>query len=136
MFLGLNWRQAWPSRLTETLLAEYNPGSEVKPQLPEMKLSAMDLARPAEDSTEAYDFLGKECELKGRKEASLYADVITRLEKCFSLDSKSKAKTMAGKLGIKGDSYGRKYIAAIAKDGAILGLKLRPEGNGIFGAAA
>ena len=59
--------------LVDSLEMEYNPGTEIKPQPPEMKMSAMDLVPCADKDEEAKPeaFMAEMCELVPLKEASL-----------------------------------------------------------------
>ncbi|CAJ1386948.1 unnamed protein product, partial [Effrenium voratum] len=59
------------ANLVDSLEMEYNPGTEIKPQPPEMKMSAMDLAPCADKDEEAKPeaFMTEMCELVPLKEA-------------------------------------------------------------------
>ena len=62
------------ANLVDSLEMEYNPGTEIKPQPPEMKMSAMDLVPCADKDEEAKPeaFMTEMCELVPLKEASLH----------------------------------------------------------------
>ena len=61
---------------------EYNPGTEIKPQPPEMKMSAMDLVPCADKDEEAKPKapMTEMCELVPLKEASLHTELMMALK--------------------------------------------------------
>ncbi|CAE7368852.1 unnamed protein product, partial [Symbiodinium microadriaticum] len=115
------------ANLVDTLSEKFNPGSEIMPQPPDMKLSALDVMDDTPQPRE--NFLQERCVECPRAEAVEYSTLLDELIKWFSFegpDKKARARTEANRLGIMGKSWGRRYIATSSKDGQIGGLKLRP----------
>ena len=115
------------ANLVDTLEMEYNPGTEIKPQPEDMKMSAMDLV-PSVDKDEgpnAEAFVAEMCELVPFKQASLHTDLTMALKAYLNLDTLGAAKTEISKLGIKGKSYGPRYISVFKQNENMMGVKLR-----------
>ncbi|CAE7773357.1 unnamed protein product, partial [Symbiodinium microadriaticum] len=72
-------------------------------------------------------FMEQRCELVAKKDASLLADVIAAVQRYFVFATAAEAKTTAREMGIKGASYGARYIATKKSDDVIVGVKLLPE---------
>ncbi|CAJ1389164.1 unnamed protein product, partial [Effrenium voratum] len=91
------------ANLVDSLEMEYNPGTEIKPQPPEMKMSAMDLVPCADKDEEAKPeaFMAEMCERVPLKEASLHTELTMALKTYLSLDTLGAAKSVISKLGIK-----------------------------------
>ncbi|CAJ1389442.1 unnamed protein product, partial [Effrenium voratum] len=115
------------ANLVDSLEMEYNPGTEIKPQPPEMKMSAMDLVPCADKDEEAKPeaFMTEMCELVPLKEASLHTELTMALKTYLSLDTLGAAKSVISKLGIKGQSYGPRYISTLKQNERMVGVKLR-----------
>ena len=115
------------ANLVDSLEMEYNPGTEIKPQPPEMKMSAMDLVPCADKDEEAKPeaFMAEMCELVPLKEASLHTELTMALKTYLSLDTLGAAKSVISKLGIKGQSYGPRYISTLKQNERMVGVKLR-----------
>ncbi|CAJ1387810.1 unnamed protein product [Effrenium voratum] len=115
------------ANLVDSLEMEYNPGTEIKPQPPEMKMSAMDLVPCADKDEEAKPeaFMTGLCELVPLKEASLHTELTMALKTYLSLDTLGAAKSVISKLGIKGQSYGPRYISTLKQNERMVGVKLR-----------
>ncbi|CAJ1371017.1 unnamed protein product, partial [Effrenium voratum] len=114
------------ANLVDSLEMEYNPGTEIKPQPPEMKMSAMDLVPCADKDEEAKPeaFVTEMCELVSLKEASLHTQLTMALKTYLSLDTLGAAKSVISKLGIKGQSYGPRYISTLKQNERVVGVKL------------
>ncbi|CAJ1382038.1 unnamed protein product, partial [Effrenium voratum] len=114
------------ANLVDSLEMEYNPGTEIKPQPPEMKMSAMDLVPCADKDEEAKPeaFMTEMCELVPLKEASLHTELTMAL-KTYLSDTLGAAKSVISKLGIKGQSYGPRYISTLKQNERMVGVKLR-----------
>ncbi|CAJ1389075.1 unnamed protein product, partial [Effrenium voratum] len=106
------------ANLVDSLEMEYNPGTEIKPQPPEMKMSAMDLVPCADKDEEAKPeaFMAEMCELVPLKEANLHTELTMALKTYLSLDTLGAAKSVISKLGIKGQSYGPRYISTLKQN--------------------
>ncbi|CAJ1392159.1 unnamed protein product [Effrenium voratum] len=115
------------ANLVDSLEMEYNPGTEIKPQPPEMKMSAMDLVPCADKDEEAKPeaFMAEMCALVPLKEASLHTELTMALKTYLSLDTLGAAKSVISKLGIKGQSYGPRYISTLKQNERMVGVKLR-----------
>ncbi|CAJ1393288.1 unnamed protein product, partial [Effrenium voratum] len=115
------------ANLVDSLEMEYNPGTEIKPQPPEMKMSAMDLVPCADKDEEAKPeaFMAEMCELVPLKEANLHTELTMALKTYLSLDTLGAAKSVISKLGIKGQSYGPRYISTLKQNERMVGVKLR-----------
>ena len=100
---------------------EYNPGTEIKPQPPEMKMSAMDLVPCADKDEEAEAFMTRCVSWC----ASLHTELTMALKTYLSLDTLGAAKSVISKLGIKGQSYGPRYISTLKQNERMVGVKLR-----------
>ncbi|CAJ1374545.1 unnamed protein product, partial [Effrenium voratum] len=113
------------ANLVDSLEMEYNPGTEIKPQPPEMKMSAMDLVPCADKDEEAKPeaFMTEMC--VPLKEASLHTELTMALKTYLSLDTLGAAKSVISKLGIKGQSYGPRYISTLKQNERRVGVKLR-----------
>ena len=96
---------------------EHNPGTEIKPQPPEMKMSAMDLV-PCADKGDMTEM----CELVPL--ASLHTELTMAVKTYLSLDILGVAKSVISKLGIKGQSYGPRYISTLKQNERMVGVKL------------
>ena len=90
------------ANLVDSLEMEYNPGTEIKPQPPEMKMSVPCADKDEEAKREA--FMTEMCELVPLKEASLHTELTMALKTYLSLDTLGAAKSVISKLGIKGQS--------------------------------
>ncbi|CAE7796753.1 unnamed protein product, partial [Symbiodinium sp. KB8] len=105
------------ANLVDTLHSDLNPGSELMPRPLEMKMR----------SNRHAAFMEQRCELVAKKDASLLADVIAAVQRYFVFATAAEAKTTAREMGIKGASYGARYIATKKSDDVIVGVKLLPE---------
>ncbi|CAE7407536.1 unnamed protein product, partial [Symbiodinium sp. CCMP2592] len=108
--------------LVDTLVEELNPGTELKPQPPEMKLSADEPV----GEIPGPGYVEMRCRLVHRSDASLMKDVLHDLRQ-WSGENADGTKKVARTLGIKGASWGAHYIATVMKDGNVHGLQLKPQ---------
>ena len=90
-------------------------------------MSAMDLVPCADKDKEAKPeaFMTEMCELVPLKEASLHTELTMALKTYLSLDTLGAAKSVISKLGIKGQSYGPRYISTLKQNERMVGVKLR-----------
>ena len=70
-------------------------------------------------------FMTEMCELVPLKEASLHTELTMALKTYLSLDTLGAAKSVISKLGIKGQSYGPRYISTLKQNERMVGVKLR-----------
>ncbi|CAJ1406937.1 unnamed protein product, partial [Effrenium voratum] len=115
---------ATEERAVDGLKTRINRGTEIKPQPPEMKMSAMDLV-PCADKAKPEAFMTEMCELVPLKEASLHTELTMALKTYLSLGTLGAAKSVISKLGIKGQSYGPRYISTLKQNERMVGVKLR-----------